>query len=239
MPFDQLVTRLPGGLTNVSATDIFANMRKPVVTGFHEQFLDFDSFATGDWVITKTGTGTTALTAGDGGLLLLTDTAGASDAIFLQWAGGSGAGLTSWLMEAGKKAFFKARFKGSDATLSAMVVGLQIIDTTPLDVTDGIYFLKSSGAATMDFIVRKNATTGSNSASAIATLANDTFVTVAFYYDGVDKVYYSVNDTILGSISGSSAFLPDAAIAFSFGVQNGEAVAKTMTIDYLYAAKER
>ena len=54
----------------------------------------------------------------------------------------------------GKKAFFKCRFKVSDATQSDVVIGLQVIDTTPLDVTDGIYFLKPDDAATVNFVVR-------------------------------------------------------------------------------------
>ena len=59
--------------------------------------------------------------------------------------------------------FFKARLKTSDADSSDFVMGLGITDTTPLDVTDGFFFLKSDGAATMDFLIEKD-----NSQSTIA-----------------------------------------------------------------------
>lgn len=231
---DLTTTRLPNGFTNVGDSSIFANMTQPDPTKFHEYWNDFDTYTAGDWVVTETQAGATqALTAGDGGWLLLTNTAADDDLIALQKT------PAAFTLTAGKKAFFRCRFKVSDATQSDVVFGLQVVDTTPLDVTDGIYFLKSDGAATVNFICRKNATTGSTSASSVATLANDTFVTLGFYYDGIDKVYYSVDGTIGGSLDASSSYLPDTITTVSFAVQNGEAVAKTMTVDYVYAAIER
>ena len=120
-----------------------------------------------------------------------------------------------------------------------MVIGLQVVDITPLDVSDGIYFLKADGATTFSFICRKNATTGSTSASAVATLADDTFIELGFYYDGESKVQYEVNGSVLGSLDASSSYLPDTTCTVSFALQNGEAAAKTMTVDYIYVAKER
>jgi len=231
---DLTTTRLPNGFTNVGDSSIFANMTQPDPTKFHEYWNDFDTYTAGDWVVTETQAGATqALTAGDGGWLLLTNTAADDDLIALQKT------PAAFTLTAGKKAFFRCRFKVSDATQSDVVFGLQVVDTTPLDVTDGIYFLKSDGAATVNFICRKNATTGSTSASSVATLANDTFVTLGFYYDGIDRVYYSVDGAIGGSLDASSSYLPDTITTVSFAVQNGEAVAKTMTVDYVYAAIER
>ena len=228
------VTRFPNGITNAAEGSLFADMVKPDPTKFHEYFNDFDNYTAGDWVVTETDAGATqALTAGDGGLLLITNTAADDDLVALQKT------PAAFSLTAGKKAFFRARFKVSDATQSDIVIGLQVVDTTPLDVTDGIYFLKADGAATADFICRKNATTGSTSASAVATLANDTFISVGFYYDGVSKVYYAVDDTVKGYLDASSSYLPDTVCTVSFALQNGEAVAKTMTVDYIYAAIER
>ena len=93
--------------------------------------------------------------------------------------------------------------------------------------------------ATVNFICRKDASTGSTTASAVATLADDTFVELGFYYDGQSRVAYEVNGSVLGSLDASSTFLPDAICTVSFALQNGEAVAKTMTVDYVYVAKER
>lgn len=227
-------TRFPYGVTNVGETDLFADMVQPDPTLFHTYFNDFDTYTAGDWVVTETDAGATqALTAGDGGLLLITNTAADNDLVALQKT------PAAFTFTAGKKTFFRCRFKVSDATQSDLIFGLQVIDTTPLDVTDGIYFLKADGAATIDIICRKNASTGSTSASAVATLANDTFIELGFYYDGQSKVAYEVNGSVLGSLDASSSYLPDTTCTVSFALQNGEAVAKTMTVDYVYVAKER
>jgi hypothetical protein len=227
-------TRFPYGLTNVSEVDLFADMVQPDPTLFHTYFEDFDTYTAGDWTVTETDAGATqALTAGDGGLLLITNTAADNDLVALQ------KNPAAFTFTAGKKTFFRCRFKVSDATQSDLVFGLQVVDSTPLDVTDGIYFLKADGAATVDFICRKNASTGSTSASAVATMANDTFIELGFYYDGQSKVAYEVNGSVLGSLDASSTYLPDTTCTVSFALQNGEAVAKTMTVDYVYVAKER
>lgn len=227
-------TRFPYGVTNVGETNLFGDMVQPDPTLFHEYFNDFDTYAAGDWTVTETQAGATqALTAGDGGLLLLTNSAADDDLNALQ------KNPAAWTFTAGKKTFFRCRFKVSDATQSDVVIGLQVVDATPLDVSDGIYFLKADGSTNVSVICRKNATTGSTSASAITTLADDTFVELGFYYDGESKVYYEVNGSVTGSLDGSSSYLPDTTCTVSFAIQNGEAVAKTMTVDYIYVAKER
>jgi hypothetical protein len=48
-----------------------------------------------------------------------------------------------------------------------------------------------------------------------------------------------VNGTVTGSMSASSSYLPDTDLTVSFAIQNGAAAAKTMTVDYIYAAKQR
>ena len=63
--------------------------------------------------------------------------------------------------------------------------------------------------------------------------------TFGFAYDGKEEVKFYFNDVHVGSLVASAAFLPDAALAISVGLGNGEAVAKTMTVDYLFAAQER
>lgn len=203
-------------------------------TKLHTYFNDFDTYVVGDWTITTTeagaGSATEALTNEDGGVLLITNDAADNDADFFQKVG------ESFKFEANKKLWFKSRFKVSDATQSDFVIGLQITDTTPLDVTDGVFFQKDDGDANLDFYVEKNNT--ASSATALATVSNDTYLTVGFYYNGVDKVEYYVNDVLKGSLAVTN--LPDdEELTVSFGIQNGEAVAKTMSMDYILVAKER
>ena len=166
---------------------------------------------------------------------MLTNSAADNDLNALQKVG------ESFKFEAGKKLFFKARFAVSDATESDFVIGLQITDTTPLAVTDGVYFRKHDGDANLDFVVIKDST--ASTATAITTVANNTYLTVGFYYNGVDEVVYAAsinnnNPTILGKLA-TTNLCDDEELTISFGIQNGEAVAKTMSIDYIFVSKER
>lgn len=230
-------TRFAGGVTNVRVTDPLGMFGMPDPTTWHVFFDDFDTFAAADWTITTTeagaGSATEALTDVDGGALLVTNDAADDDADFFQKVG------ESFLLASGKRAFFKARFKVSDATQSDFVMGLQITDTTPLAVSDGIWFQKDDGDANLDVHCGKSSGAGTNSATAIATVVSDTFLTVAWYYDGKSSLLYYVDGAHKGTLDASSTYLPDTELTISFGLQNGEAVAKTMTVDYIFAAKER
>lgn len=198
---------------------------------FHE---DFFTYTAADWTITTTeagaGSATEALTSGNGGLLLITNDAADNDADFFQTP------VEPFKFISGKKLWFAARFKVSDATQSDFVMGLQITDTTPLAVTDGVYFMKDDGDANLDVYVTKDST--STSSLAFSTCANDTFMELAFYYNGKDEVQVFKDKVKLATLAVTN--LPDdEELAVSFGIQNGEAVAKTMTIDYITVITER
>lgn len=229
-------TNFKNGVTNITAQNILGQMIQLDPTQMHTYFNDFDSYISGNWTVTETQAGATqALTNVDGGVLLLTNSAADDDLNALQKVG------ESFKFEAGKKLFFKARFAVSDATQSDFVIGLQITDITPLAVSDGVYFRKDDGDANLDFVVIKDST--ASTASAITTVVANTYITVGFYYNGVDEVVYaastdSLNPTVLGKLAITN--LPDdEELTISFGIQNGEAVAKTMSIDYIFVAKER
>jgi len=229
-------TNFPNGLTNNTAQNILGQMVQLDPTRMHTFFNDFDEYHAVNWTVTETQAGATqALTDVDGGVLLLTNSAADNDLIALQKVG------ESFKFEAGKKLFFKARFAVSDATQSDFVIGLQITDTTPLAVTDGVYFRKDDGDANLDFVVIKDST--ASTATAITTVLAATYITVGFYYNGVDEVVYaastnSLNPTVLGKLATTN--LPDdEELTVSFAIQNGEAVAKTMSVDYILVAKER
>ncbi|MBS87148.1 hypothetical protein [Sphingobium sp.] len=226
-------TRFPSGVTNSRPTAPLGNYGLPNPVSYHEFHNDFDFYTSGSWTNTTTGTGTVALTAGDGGLLAIVTSATSADNVFLQKT------TECFLMETGKPAWFAARFKVSAATTSSVAIGLQVTDTTPLDVTDGIYFLVSTGSANVSIICRKNASTGSTSAT-VGTLVSDTFTELAWYWDGKDTVAYFQDGVQKGSLTGvASAYLPDTTLTPSMGIQTGSAAAKTLTVDYLFASKAR
>ena len=119
---NNVVTRFPGGVTNVGQDAIFADLLQTDPTEYHLYFEDFDTYTAGDWVVTETdASATQALTAGDGGLLLLTNTAADNDLIALQKT------PASFTFTAGKASFFSCRFKVSDATQSDVAIGMQVM----------------------------------------------------------------------------------------------------------------
>lgn len=226
------MTRLPSGLSTRKSTDPFGAYTHPDETDQHLYFNDFNGYTAGDWTITVVGTSTPALVAGDGGLLAIATSATSADSAFLQKT------IASFTFETGKPAWFACRFKVSTLATTA-VFGLQVIDTTPLDVTDGIYFLSTTATGAITGIVRKNATAGSSSI-AVGTLVADTYTELAWYWDGKDTVAFYQDRVMKGSITGVAAsYLPDTVTTVSFGVQTDSANARTMTVDYFCAAKSR
>ena len=146
-----MTTHFTSGVTNVSADGTLGKLKTPAPHKYHSYFNDFDTYLASDWTITTTedgtGSATEALADGDGGLLLVTNAAGDNDHDFFQLV------KEGFKYEAGKQLAFNMRFKTNDATETDIVAGLQLTDTSPLDVTDGIFFLKSDGATTVTFIV--------------------------------------------------------------------------------------
>lgn len=229
-------TRFPNGVTDAgSPNGLMWRIGMLDPRKWHVYWTDFDSSTLlADWTTTETQAGATeALTDEDGGVLLITNSAADNDVVSMQKIG------ESFLMAAGKPAIFSCRFKVSSAAQCDFQAGLIVTDTTSLDATDGIYFQKDDDDAYLDVICRKNATSGSNTATAIATLTDATYVEAAWYYDGVDKVYYYINNVLIGSISGSSAYLPDTELTPTIFLQNGSANARTASIDWIFAAKMR
>ena len=226
------VVRLVNGVTNVSENNILADFGMLDPTKWIVHFDDFVNYNSADWTTTAVGTGTTAQGDGLGGFLVSTTSGASGDSRFTQKIG------RPFVLSSSKKAFFKVRLKIDNVLTCSMVAGLQLNDTTPEDATDGIYFIKQSSNS-IDIVCRKDATTGSNSASGIATMVNDTFIELAWYYDGEGVLYYAVDGVVRGSIAATSAFLPDTNLSVSFGFETNAAATRAGTVDYVFAALER
>ena len=233
--FQNLILWAGNTVASKSKKDLPMFQPYPSDQTYYGYFNDFMTYNSGDWTITTTeagtGSATEAVTSSAGGALLLTNAAGDNDLDFLQLKG------EAFRLAAGKRAFFSSRFKVSDATQSDFVMGLHITDTSPLDVTDGIFFISADGAATVDLSVEKN--NSATTASSIATMSNDTFITLSWFIDpNTSNVHYSVNNAEPLVLADTN--LPnDEDLTISFGIQNGEAVAKTMTVDYINVMVER
>ncbi len=232
MPYiDNLVTRYENGATNRDVGDIFNSLKTFDPTRLHTYFEDFDYFTAADWTITEVGAGgTVALMDADGGRLLITTDVLDDDSEFANKIG------ESFLFAVGTPAFFRAVIQVSEATQSDFIIGLQITDTTPLAASDGVFFRSLDGVATIDFIAE--AATVEVAAAAITTVVAAQDLELAFYWDGIDRIWFAVDGATLGSIT-PGASLPAEELTISFGYANGVAGAETMQVDYIYAAMER
>lgn len=212
---------------------------------FFTLFTDFFDYAAGDWVITTTeagaGSATEVVADAAGGVLVITNDAADNDLDAFQWAGGKGSVAETFKFVEGKKLHFVARFKVLEVLQSDLMIGLYITDTDPIGgVTDGIYFRKVDGSAALSFVVEKNSTE-SVLATGVSLVAN-TFVDVEFYYAGgavgSSKIDAYVGGTRVGALALTN--IPDdEELALSFVIQNGEAVANVLSIDYIGASQER
>ena len=230
--------RFPAGVSSAAKHRLFGEFPQLSPLVCHNDFDDFNTFSAAHWTITRVGaTPTEALLDGNGGLIQLTTMASAASSTFLQKLG------ASFLPTQGKPLWFATRLRVSSAVDTQLAVGLHVTDTTPLDVADGIYFVKSVAATpTVDLVCRKNDTTGSIVKTAVATLVDATFIVLGFYYDGKRTVNIFVNDVNVSDLdlgADPTAYLPDADLRVSFGVQNGGSTARTASYDYLYASIKR
>lgn len=214
---------------------------------------DFLGALSGQYTATKTGNGTIAATAGDGGRMLFTtnsSTPAGTDIASLQLA------AAAFSNTAGKKMFFECRLQLSSATNAAFLAGLIQTTTTPFTVTDGIYFLKATGSLT-NLILRStisSVNTDLTIPTSAYTLANATDIDLAFSIDRKGNVYAFVGSQLVGWIpqSGTGSSLPPRGPVGSFApsittatlnptiaIQSGTAASSTMNVDFIMAAKER
>lgn len=241
-------TRFPvGGLTTAAQTDPLGLFGLPDPTKWIYYFNDMangwdvlPNATDQNYIVTKTGAGTVAGANALGGAVLLTNAAANNDAIFIQKK------PEAFAWSADKRMFFETRFQCSDASLTQLVFGLQITDITPLAVSDGLFFIKASASTAFGFAAFK-ASAGVTTAG-VATLATATNIRLGFAYNGrpiqIDgTTYYQfqifVNGVQTSVVNALAANVPTVTLCPSIGIQNGEAVAKTLTVDYIFAAVER
>jgi len=235
-------THFPNGVSNRTKGHPLFNYPYLDPSKYYTYFDDFFEYHSGIYTITTTeagsGNASEAITSGAGGQLLITNDDADNDLDFFQLKG------ESFKWDSSKRMFFSARFKTNDATQSEIVMGLQITDTTPLDVTDGIFFLKIDGDTQPDLIIEKD-NSSSLSVVEMDAMEDDTFVTLSFEYDPLDvatggAVFRAYQDNVqVGEITGTTNAPDDEDLTISFGIQNGEAAAKTLTIDFILVAVER
>jgi hypothetical protein len=203
---------------------------------YFNDFLEPADYAAADWTITTTEAGAGAATEAIGnlqhGVLVITNDNADDDADFLQLA------KETFKFVSGKKFRFAMRAKVNEILQCDFVLGLQITDTTPLAVTDGIYFRKDDGDALLDAVVVKDS--AATTLTGIKTLAADTYYLFEIYYDGGANIQFKVDGEGAGKIAVGTTTPDDEELAISFGIQQGEATnVKILSIDYIELDQER
>ena len=95
----------------------------------------------------------------------------------------------------------------------------------------------------MDFLIEKDNSATTN--SSVATISDDTFVTHHFITTQLADLHLPVAvrlKYLLMEVATQTTLTnatDDEDLTISFGIQNGAAAAKTMTVDYILAAVER
>lgn len=251
----QVPVRYPSGVSTDPPFGPLANFGQPNPFMYHYFEDDFDYIAT-LYTQTKTGNGTIALAAGDGGLGLFTtnsSTPAGTDICAVQLP------AASFSITLGKKHFFLTRLQLSSATNAAFNVGLIQTSATPMTVVDGIWFNKASGALNNLKLQHSKASTVTtlNIPTNVYTLANNTNIDLAWYIDRNGNIFAFVGAQLVGwfpqserptgqvagpcgEITGLTAStFTTANLNVTLCVQSGTAASSTMTVDFVFAGKER
>ncbi len=228
-------TRLDSDAVRIERTDV-ANMwqgyefgRPGRMVEYFEDFLEGTASVTA-FDVTETGAATEAVADEHGGVLLITNAAADDNNVVLQ-LGNSTDGTTgeTVLPANGKNIYLECRMKKSDATQSDWLFGLVTTDTTPLSSTTGYFFQKDDGDTNVDLWV--------NNSQTLAVKTDDTSYHVyGIKVKGVSEVEFWIDEVKVATLpfTGSAT-----EVRPTFAIQNGEAVAKTMSIDYLMYAFTR
>mgnify|MGYP000347159156 CR=1 FL=1 len=183
---------------------------------------------------TMAGTIVTVSTAGtlvsvdseDGGALAWTPSGTEDQGLQTQWGEGFYLGR-KW------PAYFGIRFKNVDVDQADWIAGLCINDTTLLGgLSDGLYFRSVDASAALTFVLEKDsAETETN----VATLADATYVTAEWVYDG-DYVYAYIDGALAATVAATNANFPsDEHLAAAVALLTGEATANTLSVAWMRA----
>ena len=241
-------TRLDNGVGTVKITHPLGMYPLPNPFQVFYQFDDFAAFRTVDWTTTAGGAGSAAaLTAGIGGLFLITTATSGAESI--QHTTGDISFTNSTSAVNGLKVWFQTRLL-MDATVANpdYQVGLASANTTFNGATDGVYFTKATGATTWSFVV-KAGSTATTVAIPGTTPVSSAWIDLAYYFDGKGMFYiyfnkvcvatYGTGPTSVGSLGSSLANLPGPTVMLAPVFLNGfHTGTSLLTLDYQLAACE-
>ena len=247
--FDSLTSRDPHGLTNAAPWQTMGAAGLPDPSWAHVYHNDFDTYLASDWTVSTVGAPTEALTAADGGQLLITNSSGIADTTYFQLT------KASFQLVAGKAAFFKFAGMLSDVINDVFYCGLRAASATPLSANDGLYLVKATGAATLQLVSKVGGVSTTVNLPTLEPLVNNTAFELGIMVDYLGNVAAFFNPTTgdnpisaANAASGASRGrvaalyapgLTQVLLTPSFGLLNSTAVARTLQVDYITAVRNR
>ena len=188
-----------------------------------------------EFTYTLVNASTFGITDVAGGAWLLTSAAADNDGVKLQLGSEVGTAGENVSFAAQYPTYFGVELAINDVDQTDVLAGFFITDTTALDGgTDGMYFRSVDGSAVVYFVMEQNE---NESATAVATLADDTYITLEFYYYG-GNVYVYVDGVLAATIADTDDNFPnDELLRLTLEFLTGEAVANTCTVKQLRFAQ--
>jgi hypothetical protein len=250
-----LITRFPNGVATIDENHPLSSVGMPYPVKYINIFDDFmygqdaTTSATITWgSVNDGGTGTNAFQDALGGVYNVVTAAADNDyqAMVTQ--------QENFKFVAGKKLWLEARVKVAEATTNESTWWVGLTDTTttggmqanaagPLASYDGALIWKTPETAmTLNFETSNAAV--QNTLSAFATSVSNKWNKVAFYFDGVDKIYpyVAVNDSE-EFVAGTPQTISTTGLEemhLVFGIKAGPTgAAETLQIDYIFCVQER
>ena len=174
------------------------------------------------------GTTTHVITDREGGALLITTGTNENDGINMQLGAAAGENM---LLDGNASAYFGIRFALGDADQSDIFAGVGVTDTDwSGGVADALYFRSIDESALMYFVAEN---TNIESTVAVATLADATYITAEWLFDGTKATAY-INGVSAGSVNNTDAVFPnDNLMRLTLEFLTGEANANTCTVEWL------
>lgn len=200
---------------------------------------DFVEYDANDWTVVKdSGAAVAAATDALNGAITLTSAATTDDDGASIQKTDEGFALTS-----GKRLWFKARLKVSDADDMEMFAGLcENFATNPeacATAANRVGWQLDDGDATPRAVSEKaNTETTTDAATDTSQdLADDTYVELGFYWDGKNRIDYYKDGNYITTITTN---LPTANMTIGvYSLSGSNSGTKVMTVDYVFCCMER
>lgn len=202
--------------------------------GVSGYFNDFHSWVPDEWSATEATAATQVLQDKENGWIAFTAGGTENQGAQFQLGGSSDSETVgeSFLPKAGRTIWVETKIESNDVTQNDFFVGLAIQDTSVIasNPANMIGFITHDGDALLDF------THNGSTVESVATLVDDTEVTVGFKMVGTDYCEYYVDGVLKGTVTTD---LPATEMRLTIAQLTGEDAANTLEMDYIACYQTR